>query len=151
MIQEREQEQQEGRYREENATNVSRPIGTAGEKKISEAQAYIMKQVDRQTERFAEEVESIKHIGKKLQWLITEISTLLEGQNREHYLRGIYDATVQNGFALRETAWAAIDQEENVEILKSLFALSMIDNKEMQFWHWRIHILDVTTTLALPH
>ena len=35
-----------------------------------------------------------------------------------------------------------IDQEENVDILKSILALSHISNQEISFWRWRIYILE---------
>nr|VFJ73796.1 MAG: hypothetical protein BECKFW1821C_GA0114237_105430 [Candidatus Kentron sp. FW] len=70
--------------------------------------------------------------GAKTQGYPYHLAILFEAQDEEHYLRGIADASTRNGFALQEAAWKAIDGEENIEILKGLFALSLVDNREMQ-------------------
>nr|VFK64976.1 MAG: hypothetical protein BECKUNK1418G_GA0071005_105429 [Candidatus Kentron sp. UNK]VFK71359.1 MAG: hypothetical protein BECKUNK1418H_GA0071006_106127 [Candidatus Kentron sp. UNK] len=146
LIREKEQNQHEDEQkdprREESAARLSRPIGASGKKVLSRAEIYILKQVERQTEGFAEEEKSTRHMGGQLRRLMAELSTLFKAQDREHYLRGIYDASAKNGFALQEAAWKVIDGEEDVEILKVLFALSLVDNREMNFWRWRIHIME---------
>nr|VFK23479.1 MAG: hypothetical protein BECKLPF1236B_GA0070989_13611 [Candidatus Kentron sp. LPFa] len=146
LIREKEQNQHEDELkdprREESAARLSRPIGDSGKKVLSRAEIYILKQVERQTEGFAEEEKSTRHMGGQLRRLMAEPSALFEARDREHYLRGIYDASAKNGFALQEAAWKVIDGEEDVEILKVLFALSLVDNREMNFWRWRIHIME---------
>jgi hypothetical protein len=58
------------------------------------------------------------------------------------FLKKINLYSAQAGFALKESAWEAIDAETDVNYLKVILALSMINNNEMNFWHLRIYILE---------
>jgi len=47
----------------------------------------------------------------------------------------------RTGLTLTEAAWQAIDQASRAE-LKSLCVLATIDDREIKFWNWRIHLLE---------
>lgn len=126
----------------EQAMVKATPVGGFEGKRMSEEEAYIMKQVVLQTERFKDGEKSAGLIGAQLQGVITKHPNLFSFEERSYYLEGIYEASFENGFALRESAWKTIDREENIDILKHLFAFALIKEREINFWRWRINIFE---------
>jgi hypothetical protein len=57
-------------------------------------------------------------------------------------LKWIYEYSKHNKFALGFTALNAIDNETDIEKLHYLLALEVVDNDEMNFWQWRIKIME---------
>lgn len=148
LIRKIQQEQQEAAQQPGQTFAETLPsMENHGQEAVSEEEAYILKQVERQTEEFADEEETLGQIGGQLRWIaMADNAELFSAEDRDHYLQGIYDATFHHRFALREAAWNAIDREENVEILKCLLALAIIKKNELNFWRWRIHILESPST-----
>ena len=144
LIRETERKRQESMQQEQSEILARTPpiAGDFSGKDLSEEEAYILRQVELQTEQFADEPESLGKIGGQLRRIMAENSELFHAEDKDHYLRGIYAATIKNGFALREAAWRVIDGEGNVAILKCLFMLSLIEKRELNFWRWRIHVLE---------
>nr|VFJ59055.1 MAG: hypothetical protein BECKDK2373B_GA0170837_10802 [Candidatus Kentron sp. DK] len=144
LIREMEQKRQESAQQQGQTTAETLPLmENHSEKAVSEEEAYILKQVSLQTEQFADKEETLGQIGGQLRRIaMADNAELFSAKDRDYYLQGIYDATFHHRFALREAAWNAIDREENVEILKCLLALAIIKKNELNFWRWRIHVLE---------
>lgn len=103
---------------------------------------YILDQVVSQTRTFHSSKEEIKQIGLQLQTLIKKHAEVFASTDRQYYLYGIYQASSQQGFGLRESAWQVIDQEDNLDILRSLLALTSVNEQAQDFWQWRIYVLE---------
>ncbi|MCP4138545.1 MAG: hypothetical protein GY754_46735 [bacterium] len=112
----------------------------------SKEEKFIIEEVRSQIEHFDEPEKTTAVTGKQLRSMIKENGqfpeTSLTSLSRQDLLSGIIKATHQLGFALRESAWAEIDKEENIEILQALLLLALVDSREMNFWHWRIYVLE---------
>lgn len=111
-------------------------------KNLSEAEAYILKQVVLQTKTFKDAEKGTMKLGSQLAEIITKHPDMFASEERSYYLEGIYAASYENGFALRESAWSAIDQEQDIGILRKLLAYALVTEQGINFWHWRIHIFE---------
>nr|VFJ53571.1 MAG: hypothetical protein BECKFM1743A_GA0114220_101168 [Candidatus Kentron sp. FM] len=118
------------------------PADGLAPKAVSLEESYILSQVSEETEQFVDEEKSAARIGEQLRQMMEENPDFFQAEDRHHYLRGIYRATVQYGFALRAASWRAIDGEQELAILKGLFMLCAIKDREFNFWRWRIHLLE---------
>lgn len=135
---------------QETSEDAEAEVGTSGlaipqseTETIAHEEEYIVKQFQHHKKEYKHPDQAAKKIGIQLQQIIREISDVFGvGVDREYYLAGIYKATYQNGLALRESTWLQIDQEQNIQILKSLLAFSFISERESSFWDWRIYILE---------
>ena len=109
---------------------------------LSPETQYILDQVARQRQTFKGTEETAKHFGGELQQIIQQTPERFSETEQNYYLENIYRVTYENRIPLQENAWQMIDQEENVDILKAILALSHISNQEISFWRWRIYILE---------
>ena len=106
------------------------------------AQDYILNQIHDQTKKYEEPENSAGAIGAGLRKIISENPTFFDTDNRNEILAMIYRAIYEQRFALYESAWNTIDKEDNIYLLKCILALSMIKNREVNFWDWRKYILN---------
>lgn len=116
---------------EENYSNLAAPH-----------ERYILRQAWQQKDRYTNVEKTMEDIRQGLSVLIQNNPTLSKNMAREEYLNGIYTYTSRAGIGLSEAAWSAIDALTDKIILKHLHALSAINNNELTFWRWRIHIFE---------
>jgi hypothetical protein len=109
---------------------------------VAPDEEYILKQVYTQQRRYPQAEEVAQLMGEQLQRIIREHPESFRAEEREECLKSLYQASFLNGFALRESAWEAIDREEKLTILNHLLALALIKEQAMSFWQWRIHFLE---------
>ncbi len=50
--------------------------------------------------------------------------------------------SAQHDFALSEAAWEAIEQQATTKQLRRLTLLALIGEHEINFWNWRIRLLE---------
>jgi hypothetical protein len=70
------------------------------------------------------------------------LGTQFKAEDREGLLEQIYASSSRHGFALSEAAWQAIEQQATAEELRCLALLALIPEHEIDFWHWRNHLLE---------
>ncbi|CAK0769996.1 conserved hypothetical protein [Gammaproteobacteria bacterium] len=107
--------------------------------------SYILRQIDEQREEFPYGERAIEVIGQGVNRIIQKDQDTFGSTDQAHYLDLIGWAGEKQGIGLWHEAWKEIDKESDLEILKSLTALFMISEREINFWHTRIHILEHKT------
>ncbi len=112
------------------------------QKSYSPEEKYIIEQAYLQQEEYEQAEVFAKQIGQQLQQIIETYPDIFSANERTYYLEMIYKASSKNGFALCESAWQQIDQAEDIKILKSLLALSLVSEREIHFWNWRRYIME---------
>jgi hypothetical protein len=65
--------------------------------------------------------------------------------SREKILENLSFFSGDQGFALRETAWDVIDNEQDTDILTMLTIYAGLPNRDITFWAWRKHIFETPT------
>ena len=113
---------------------------------FSEAEKYILRQVRAQQTLFEGEEETVRNLAQQLHQAIREASgnscSVFSINDLQELRFAIWDASHQSGFALHEEAWAAIDALRDKMVLKCLLGLASVENNEMNFWRWRLHIME---------
>jgi len=133
---EKKTESADGDKIETTESVVSQQKSYSPEEEYIIEQAYLQQKEYKQPEKFAQQM------GVQLQLIIQKHSKFFTSEEKEYYLEMIYKTSFENGFVLRESAWQRIDQEQDVNVLKSLFAFSMISERETNFWNWRCYIME---------
>lgn len=121
--------------------NVKKEVSQQAVSKKDDAD-YLLNEIKSQIKIYPDPEKTAKTISEQLRNITKQIKDKFDSMDRQRLLNLIIDTSFDCGFALRESAWAEIDKEENLEILESLLILSFIKNKEISFWHWRIYILE---------
>lgn len=105
---------------------------------------FIIEAALSQQERFKDADKVAKMFGEQMREQAKEspLRDWLDIGTKDGLLKKIYFASSESGFSLKASAWKEIDEEEDLGILKGVLALSLINNNEMSFWHFRIHILE---------
>jgi hypothetical protein len=103
---------------------------------------YLLNEAISQFPRLPDEDQNIRAMGRRMHGFIAQYPDQFESTEPPHYLRLIYEGTYRNGLILTESAWKRIDAEQDVEILKPLCALSLVENDNYGFWKWRLHVLE---------
>ena len=113
----------------------------------SEYEEFILHQAELAARKFPDENEFAQYLVKQL----TEVIRRYDEKHpldtwgldtKEKYLKEIYLDTYDSGYGLKERAWKEIDKIEDLKIFKYMLALIRINNREMIFWHWRIHFFE---------
>ncbi|NOQ35114.1 MAG: hypothetical protein GQ569_04380 [Methylococcaceae bacterium] len=119
-----------------NAVTEQHPIPADAE--------FIIEAALSQQERFKEADKAAQIFGKQMreQAKKNPLRDWLDIETKDALLKQIYFASSETGFALKASAWKEIDAENDLGILKGVLALSLINNNEMSFWRFRIHILE---------
>src|SRR5207247_2024857 len=89
--------------------------------------------------------EVTRLIGQQMAQALKKNQTLrtqLQAKDRKDLLEQIYASSARHGFALSEVAWRAIEQQANAEELRCLTVLALLPEHEINFWHWRNHLLE---------
>lgn len=121
--------------------NVKKEVSQQAVSKKDDAD-YLLHEIKSQIKIYPDPEKTAKTISEQLRNIIKQNKEKFDSMDRQRLLNLIIDTSFDCGFALRESAWAELDKEENLEILKSLLILSFIKNNEKSFWHWRIYILE---------
>lgn len=112
---------------------------------ISPEEAYLVDEIFFQKEKYEDPEEIGRHFAKAFNTLLKNLEkqgNFPDDGDRNYYLTSIYRASFTMGFALRESAWTDIDEEQNLDVLKNILILSLINNREINFWRWRIYLLE---------
>ena len=107
--------------------------------------SYILWQIEEQREEFSHREQAIEMICQGVNRIIREDQDMFGATDRQHYLDLIGWAGEKQGIRLWREAWKEIDEESDLSILKCLTALFLISEREINFWHTRIHILEHKT------
>ncbi len=109
-------------------------------------ESYLIREIQAQTKGFLDPEETAKSMGERIRDAAENskenLAEYLTATDRDYLLTLIYRASSQSGFALSDAAWAEIDKEENIEILKMLMILSLIKVRDENFWKWRIYLME---------
>jgi hypothetical protein len=103
---------------------------------------YIINQALQQREEFPQPAEVTRQFGLQLRRLLENQPEIFHGLTRVGYLKLIYQASSEQYIALCDSAWQAIDNESNVELLRFLAALMLVSENAQLFWQWRVYILE---------
>lgn len=109
------------------------------------AAEFIRAEIERQRRDTNAREEIARLLGQQMAQALKKNQTLgiqLKAKHREGLLEQIYASSSRHGFALSEAAWQAIEQQATVEELRCLAILALIPEREINFWHWRNHILE---------
>ena len=109
---------------------------------VSPAKAYIMDQVNAQIDHFPNPEQIAEQIGKQLHPIIQEYPYVFTSHDKAYYFKYLCRICSDTWLVLREAAWDAIEQIEDVAHLKSLLALSLISSPSDQFTRFRIYLLE---------
>ena len=118
-----------------------------GGERVSKAQeridAYgLVDQLNAQLDHFPNPEQIAEQIGKQLQVMIQEHPDMFRWDNKADYLKYLCQVCSKTWLVLRETAWEAIEQIEDLAQLKSLFALSLVESRSGEFTRFRIYLLE---------
>ena len=111
----------------------------------SRAAEYIVQQAYRQQERFKEPERSAQTMGELVRTFKQNAPKQFQSSDPHYYRTEICRASGANGFALCETIWQQIEQEQTIPILQAILALASSANRESNFWRWRRYILEQPT------
>ncbi|MGE5342172.1 MAG: hypothetical protein ACM3SY_11915 [Candidatus Omnitrophota bacterium] len=66
----------------------------------------------------------------------------LNNEDRNFLLTKIMEFSFREGIVLLDKVWKEIDNEVRLPVLKGILSLVIIHNDEINFWRWRIHLLE---------
>jgi len=101
-----------------------------------------MDQVNAQIDHFPNPEQIAEQIGKQLHPIIQQHPDVFSSHDKAYYLKYLCRVCSDTWLVLRETAWEAIEQIEDVAHLKGLFALSLVSSPSDQFTRFRIYLLE---------
>ena len=140
------EETEEVKEREEKQADKKSYIPEKVIDKIPEDEIYFLEQAYMQKRRFESTEASAATLGQSLKNLIDrankEGEDLFKTNDREILLKKISKFSKSNGFSLSYMAWNSIDNETDLEKLRYLLALAMVEESGMSFWQWRTHIME---------
>ena len=115
---------------------------------------YILHEVESQVQTFPNPGESSLRIAKKLGKMMKDYDKESEKENeenifrpdsREKILKNLSFFVEDSGFGLRETAWNAIDNESDTDILIMLSVYAGVHIQEHTTWEFRKYIFETPT------
>lgn len=112
---------------------------------VEPAAEFLRAAIERQRRDTSAREETARHLGRQLAQALEKNQTLrtqLQAEDRGGLLEQIYASSSRHGFALSEAAWQAIEQQATTDELRCLALLALIPEHEINFWHWRNHLLE---------
>jgi len=108
---------------------------------------YILREVEGQVKTFSKSEESSLKIAQQLGKVLKDYEKrngkpFFQIDTREKALEQIARFSENNKFALRETTWEAIDNEQDLDILTMLAIYAVLDDNTKSFWDWKKHIFE---------
>jgi SMC interacting uncharacterized protein involved in chromosome segregation len=58
------------------------------------------------------------------------------------YLKSLYEASIEQGFALTDTVWEKIDKLEDLVLLRQFCVLTNLKIRELTLWKWRLYAFE---------
>ncbi|MCI0460445.1 MAG: hypothetical protein L0Z62_26120 [Gemmataceae bacterium] len=112
---------------------------------VEPAAEFLRAEIERQRRDTSAREEVARLLGQQLAQALEKNQTLrtqLQAEGRGGLLEQIYASSSQHGFALSEAAWQAIERQATMGELRCLALLALIPEHEINFWHWRNHVLE---------
>lgn len=112
----------------------------------SEEELYILQQTFVQKTRFAETVKAAKALSGEREKVMEDMAkdgdTYFIERGAEDLKKMIYKGSQERGFGLTEKTWENIDNETNIDILRTLALLALNRNDSQNFWKWRYFFME---------
>jgi len=110
---------------------------------------YIIREVEGQVRTFSKSVESSLKIAQQLGDVLKDYEKkhgkpFFQIDTREEALEQIAFFSEKNKFALRETTWEIIDNEQDLDILTMLAIYAALNDNSKSFWEWKKHIFETS-------
>lgn len=112
---------------------------------VKTPETFLLDELERQRIKTTERQKAANVLGNLISKFMQKErkqAALIESSARMRLLEEINRWSSTNGIALSAAAWERIDLASNLDELRSLAALSMIPNFEINFCFWRRHVLE---------
>ena len=110
---------------------------------------FICEQIAFQQRKFKFAPDYMKKLGKDLIAMVKQYDSKTPSRpfcylytTKKEYIKAIFGMIAKRDFAVRDTVVRDLEKVENLEILKLLFAYCSVHEREINFFHIRIYVLE---------